>query len=43
VPVRPERRGPARIVERALALSGGAGYLDGGPLARAYRAVKAGS
>jgi alkylation response protein AidB-like acyl-CoA dehydrogenase len=33
----------ARTVERALALSGGAGYVNGSPLARAYRDVKAGS
>ena len=33
----------ARVVERALALSGGAGYVNGSPLARAYRDVKAGS
>jgi alkylation response protein AidB-like acyl-CoA dehydrogenase len=28
-----------RVVERSLALSGGAGYLNGSPLARAYRDV----
>ena len=30
-------------MDRALALSGGAGYVDGSPLARAYRDVKAGT
>jgi alkylation response protein AidB-like acyl-CoA dehydrogenase len=33
----------ARTVNRALALSGGAGYVNGSSLARAYRDVKAGS
>jgi alkylation response protein AidB-like acyl-CoA dehydrogenase len=33
----------ARVVDRALALSGGAGYVNGSSLARAYRDVKAGS
>ena len=33
----------SRIVDRALALSGGSGYRNGSPLARGYRDVKAGS
>jgi alkylation response protein AidB-like acyl-CoA dehydrogenase len=33
----------SRVVDRALALSGGAGYVNGSALARAYRDVKAGA
>jgi alkylation response protein AidB-like acyl-CoA dehydrogenase len=33
----------ARVVERALALSGGAGYMNGHSLGRAYRDVRAGT
>jgi len=33
----------SRVVDRALALAGGAGYRSGHPLARAYRDVRAGA
>jgi alkylation response protein AidB-like acyl-CoA dehydrogenase len=32
-----------RIVDRAMALTGGAGFRSGHPLARAYRDVRAGA
>jgi hypothetical protein len=38
-----DRQAAARTVDRALALSAGAGYVNGSPLSRAYRDVKAGS
>jgi len=33
----------ARVVERALAMTGGGGFLNGHPIARAYRDVRAGT
>ena len=32
-----------RVVERSLAMTGGGGYLNGHPIARAYRDVRAGT
>jgi len=32
-----------RVVDRALAVTGGAGYMSGRPLTRAYRGVRAGA
>jgi alkylation response protein AidB-like acyl-CoA dehydrogenase len=33
----------SRVVDRALALSGGAGYMAGNPLAKAWRDARAGA
>jgi len=38
-----DRQAAARTVDRAVALFAGAGYVNGSPLSRAYRDVKAGS